>query len=159
MKDSSCTYFGYPEPSGCRILAIRITIAIVILLAMLVAMFSLSGCKATQPVQFSHNRDSARIEKIYVLDSIYIDRWHTILQKGDIIYKHDSIVQNLWHVKEVHDTLTVVSADTVTIREEIEKPLSGGSKFLLWSGAALWILVGALIIAGVVAIVLHIRRR
>lgn len=134
-------------------------IALLLIIAMFALMLSLASCSPKVVPGMSHNRDSVRVEKIYIVDSTYIDRWHTILQKGDTVYKHDSIVKHLWRYKEIHDTLTVVSVDTTIIREEIEKPLSKGNKFLLHSGVALWILVAVLIIAGVVSIVLHVRKR
>lgn len=159
MANNCYTYFGYPEPEGCRKNAIRFVIALVLLLVMIVAMFGMAGCTITKPIATSHNRDSARVEKIYVRDSVFIDRWHTILQQGDTIYRHDSIVKNLWHVKEVHDTLKIVNNDTITIRETIEKPLSGGSKFLLWSGVAVWVMVIVIAIVGTVVVVIRLRRR
>ena len=137
----------------------RMIIALMLIIAMFAFMFSMASCSPKVVPGMSHNRDSVRVEKIYIVDSTYIDRWHTILQKGDTIYKHDSIVKYLWRYKEIRDTLTVVSVDTITIREGVEKPLSKGDKFLLHSGVALWILVAVLIVAGVVAIVLYIRKR
>lgn len=159
MTNNCYTYFGYPEPDGFRKTAIRFVIALVLLLAMIVAMFSMAGCANIKPIAISHNRDSARVEKIYVRDSVCVDRWHISVQKGDTIYRHDSIVKYLWSVKEVHDTLKIVNNDTITIRETIEKPISGGSKFLIRSGVAAWVIVGIVFIAGVVAIVIRVRRR
>lgn len=159
MTNNCYTYFGYPEPEGCRKGAIRFVIALVLLLVMIVAMFGLAGCKDTKPIAASHYRDSARVEKVYVLDSVYVDRWHIIFQNGDTICRHDSIVKYIWRVKEVLDTLKIVNNDTITIRETIEKPLSGGTKFLIGSGVAALVIVGIVFIAGVVAIVIRVRRR
>lgn len=159
MTNNCYTYFGYPEPEGCRKNAIRFVIALMLLLVMIVAMFGLAGCAYTKPIAASHYRDSARVEKIYVRDSVFVDRWHIIFRNGDTIYRRDSIVKNLWHVKEVHDTLKIVNNDTITIRETIEKPLSGGRKFLIGSGVAAWVIIGIVFIAGVVAIVIRVRRR
>lgn len=117
------------------------------------------GCKSPAIVAPTvHNRDSVRIEYIYKLDSIYKDRWHTIFLRGDTVYRTDSIVYFRYKNIETHDTITVQHIDTITVRETIEKPMSGGSKFLLWSGVAMWAIIGIIVLLIIVAIAMRIRR-
>ena len=119
------------------------------------------GCKSQSMVVVEptvHNRDSVCIEYIYKLDSIYKDRWHVILQKGDTIYRTDSIVIYEFRNIEVHDTISVQHTDTITIRETVEKQISGGSKFLIWSGAIMWGIIGLVVIAIIIAIVIRFSK-
>lgn len=106
------------------------------------------GCKtaqlATMPNSSDRSHDSIRTE--YVHDSVYIDRWHKEIQKGDTVYIHDSI--DRWRNKYVyiHDSIDNSRIDTIYKAVEVEKK---GSAFLRNSGIALWVII-TLIIAGVV---------
>lgn len=106
------------------------------------------GCKTPQlptlPNSSDRSHDSIRTE--YVHDSVYIDRWHKEVQKGDTIYIHDSI--DRWRNKYVyiHDSIDNSRTDTIYQTVEIEKK---GSEFLRMSGIAFWILIAAIAILGV----------
>ena len=121
---------------------------IVLLLLWLFVIFFFVGCKSQQlptlPNSSDRSHDSIRTE--YVHDSVYIDRWHKEIQKGDTFYIHDSI--DRWRNKYVYiyDSIDNSRIDTIYKAVEIEKK---GSAFLRNSGIALWVII-ALIIAGVV---------
>lgn len=118
----------------------------VIIIGIILLMFV--GCRTQQlptlPNSSDRSHDSIRTE--YVHDSVYIDRWHKEIQKGDTIWIHDSI--DRWRNKHVyiHDSIDNSRIDTIYKTVEVEKK---GSAFLRNSGIALWVII-ALIIAGVV---------
>ena len=92
----------------------------------------LAGCRSVSTVPpVVHYRDSIQIQKEYIHDSIYNDRWHTIYIKGDTIREKDSIVIYTWRIREVHDTLRVNHADTVPV--PVERELTGGERFMIRS--------------------------
>lgn len=104
------------------------------------------GCKGAQlpilPNASEKTHDSIRTE--YVHDSVYIDRWHREITKGDTIYIHDSI--DRWRNKYVyiHDSIDNSRIDTIYKAVEIEKK---GSAFLRNSGIALWVIIGLILLA------------
>lgn len=108
------------------------------------------GCKTKAiavPVKQTHQEQNDSIEKSYIHDSIFIDRWHTIEKKGDTTILHDSIFILKW--KYVADTAYVTKVITDTIPSDpviIEKPLTSNQIFLQRCGIALWVLVAILLI-------------
>lgn len=119
-----------------------------------VCVMGMIGCKcpcAAIPSGGSHNSDSARIE--YIHDSISVDRWHTILQKGDTVYVRDSIWFYKWRNK--HDSIYINNTDTIYQQVVVEKK---GSAFLRNSGIALWVLIGLLVVAAIVGIILKFAK-
>ena len=123
-------------------------VKLIAILVFLIVLGVLTACKTPQLPTLSgssdRSHDSIRTE--YVHDSVYIDRWHKEIQKGDTIWIHDSI--DRWRNKYVyiHDSIDNSRTDTIYQTVEIEKK---GSTFLRNSGIALWVII-ALIIAGVV---------
>lgn len=117
----------------------------------------LVSCKTPQlptlPNSSDRSHDSIRTE--YVHDSVYIDRWHKEIQKGDTIYIHDSI--DRWRNKYVyiHDSIDNSRTDTIYQNVEIEKK---GSAFLRNSGIALWVLIALFILAVIVGVVLKFAK-
>ena len=107
------------------------------------------GCKSQQLPSTPTNthRDSGdSVRRELRIDTIYQDRWHKEIQKGDTIYIHDSIDRRRNKYVYIHDSINNSRMDTIYQTVEIEKK---GSAFLRSSGIALWVII-ALIIAGVV---------
>lgn len=126
----------------------RLVVLLWLWLLLLFVICCFVGCKSQQlptlPNSSDRSHDSIRTE--YVHDSVYIDRWHKEIQKGDTIWIHDSI--DRWRNKYVyiHDSIDNSRTDTIYQTVEVKKK---GSAFLRNSGIALWVII-ALIIAGVV---------
>lgn len=118
----------------------------------------LSSCKTTEIVtapiadQHYHSEDAHRVH--YVHDTTYIDRWHTEYQKGDTVFVHDSIYKYAGQKNAIHDTITVISTDTIHDPVIIEKPLSDKDKFFIKSGKALYWVLGAVVLAFVLYLIL-----
>lgn len=134
---------------------IFIQMVIVLFLSMILLAFV--GCKTPQlptlPSSSERSRDSIRTE--YVHDSVYIDRWHREIQKGDTVYVHDSI--DRWRNKYVyiHDSIGNSRTDTIYQQVVVEK---SGSAFLRNSGIALWVLIAILVVAVIIGIVLKFAK-
>lgn len=134
---------------------IFIQMVIVLFLSMILLAFV--GCKTPQlptlPSSSERSRDSIRTE--YVHDSVYIDRWHREIQKGDTVYVHDSI--DRWRNKYVyiHDSIDNSRTDTIYQQVVVEK---SGSAFLRNSGIALWVLIAILVVAVIIGIVLKFAK-
>lgn len=81
-----------------------------------------------------------------------------VIQKQDTIYVHDSIVIYKYRDRWRTDTIYRYHSDTITKIQEVivEKPV--GSKFMQRSGIALWIVIGALVVLGIVVIVWKIAK-
>lgn len=121
-----------------------------------------SGCKTTSSATGSiapdaHYRLEDKSHDSYRHDTTYIDRWHTIKQKGDTVFIHDSIYQYDGEKEKIHDTVFQNNTDTIHVTVYIEKPLSQKDTFFIKSGKILWWVVGALVIGLILAI--FIRRR
>lgn len=135
----------------------RIFIYLLILLVGWFVAVSFMSCKTPQlptlPNSSDRSRDSVRTE--YVHDSVYIDRWHKEIQKGDTCYIHDSI--DRWRNKYVyiHDSIDNSRTDTIYQKVEIEKK---GSAFLRNSGIALWVLIALFVVAVIIGIVLKFAK-
>lgn len=122
-----------------------------ILLALLVSCKTLPTPTPTN----SHERDDDSIRTEYRIDTLIVDRWHTIVHKGDTVYIHDSI--DRWRIK--HDSIYaykyINNTDTIRIPVEIEKQ---GSQFLRNSGIALWVLLALLLLAVIAGIVIKFAK-
>lgn len=135
----------------------RIFIYLLILLVGWFVAVSFMGCKTPQlptlPNSSDRSHDSIRTE--YVHDSVYIDRWHKEIQKGDTVYIHDSI--DRWRNKYVyiHDSIDNSRTDTIYQKVEIEKK---GSAFLRNSGIALWVFIALFVVAVIIGIVLKFAK-
>ena len=114
------SYFSF-----CRFLTIT---AILILL---------TGCKhvatiVEKPV-YIHDT-TATVKEVH--DSTFIDRWHTVYQKGDTVFdtKTITITKTITKTdtayKVVERPVTVTQTETV----EVEKPLRWWQKGLMWMG-------------------------
>lgn len=110
----------------------------VLLTALLMcAALAMVGCAHTKvvvaPQTHSDHRDSVRTE--YKHDSIYVDRWHNIITKGDTVRIHDSIYVEKWRVRELHDSVRIEVRDSIPYPVEVQVPVaykSGYTKFTSW---------------------------
>lgn len=75
----------------------------------------------------SHTRDSVHLTTDRRYDSIYIDRWHTLILRGDTVFRTDSIYVEKLRDIELHDTITVTQHDSipypVEVPIEVAKPI------------------------------------
>ena len=127
---------------------------------MFVAVATMAGCKTPAVVApVVHNKDSVRIEYQYKHDSIYTDRWHTILQKGDTLLIRDSIFIHEYKLLEKHDTLSLQRIDSIPYPVEVEKQLTSGQRFLMNSGIACWCLVALIVLLGITALIIRIYKK
>lgn len=127
---------------------------------------ALCSCRVVREGQSSHHSDSetntetaVKIERI--IDSVYIDKWHTIYQKGDTVFKIDSILVDRWKSYTLHDTLMV--ADTVRIEnvdtlfrveEVVPERYKKGMKAAIVEG----IIIALMIAAGGVYLYFRLRK-
>src|SRR5574344_152594 len=97
--------------------------SIIVFLTVFLA-FTAISCRSTETLPAStHERDSVAfiVKKEYLHDSVYIDRWHTISEKGDTVLQYDSIVEYKYLWRYRHDTVVnnVAVHDTTIVRTEI----------------------------------------
>ena len=117
------------------------------------------GCKTKAiavPVKQTHTEQNDSTHKQYRHDSIYIDRWHTKILRGDTVYIHDSIYFH--NGKTLLDTVYIKNTTRDTIPSDpviIEKPLTANQIFLQRCGIAFWVLLVIFII--VIAIGIWIK--
>lgn len=110
---------------------------------LIVAALLLVGCKGLKTTMevpvYIH--DTSYIAK-EVHDSTFIDRWHTICQKGDTIFITNEVTKIMTKIKTdtaykyIENPVAISKTETV----EVKKPLTWWQKTLLYSGAAVWIL-------------------
>ena len=118
-------------------------------------LLTLVGCKALKqtvevPV-FVH--DTAYLAK-EVHDSTFIDRWHTIIQKGDTIFVTDEVTK-IKYVTKTDTAYKVVEKPVIVSKTEtveVERPLRWWQKMFMYMG-----LVGLMALIG--WIVLKIYRK
>lgn len=119
------------------------------------------GCKTLPPTitnatSTSSHRDSIAEKTIYIHDTTYIDRYHSVITSNDTVYIRDSIYIYVGNETQQHDTLYVTKTDTIQIEQtkteyqEIEKPIA---PFVRNSCIALWAIIGVAILALVAWIV------
>ena len=113
------------------------------------AVLLLSSCGTGKKVVTLYQKDTTYItvhDKEYVRDSIYIDRFKTIKEKGDTVYITDTQIKykDRWREKEVHDTTYVEKVKTETVTEQVEKKLNWFQKTMMGLG---WAMLGVLLAA------------
>ncbi len=88
-------------------------------------------------------------QKVFLHDSTYIDRWHTVEVKGDTVFATDIRVESKYVTrydtvyKSVEKPVTITTTETV----EVAKPLSWWQKALMWSGVAALVVLLAVLLA------------
>lgn len=104
----------------------------------LICLIGLSGCKNWRTITVEkpvYVHDTMQTVK-EVHDSTYIDRWHTIYQKGDTIFINNEVTKIVTKIKTdtvykyIEKPVTVTTTETV----EVKKPLSWWQKTFMWAG-------------------------
>jgi hypothetical protein len=114
----------------------------------------LIGCKTvkhTVEVPVYIHDTTQTVKEVH--DSTYNDRWHTIYQKDDTIYMHDSIYVTHWKIKTdtIYSSTEIPIPITNTETVEVEKPLTWWQKTFVW--------IGVLCLIGIVLwVVLKLRK-
>ena len=141
-----------------RIKTCATAVAIVIVTVLICVAFC--SCKtvpqAVTPARIQHD---TLLQVLYVHDSIYTDRWHTIVERGDTVHVSDSVVRFVYKVRQ--DTVRTVLTDSipypVEVVREIPAQLNAWQRFIQGAGYALLAIVLILIIWAVVRIALKLR--
>lgn len=93
-------------------------------------------------------------QKVFLHDSTYIDRWHTVEVKGDTIFVTNEVTKTKFVTKTdtayryIERPVTISKTETV----EVKKPLAWWQKGLMWAGA-----LG--ILTALAAVAVRLRRR
>ena len=109
--------------------------AIMLFLGLILLLVTTGCCRKTVAPIVVPVHDTL-IEHHWQYDTSFVDRWHTIFQKGDTVWKTDSVV--IFKAKYIHDTVSqsvevpveVVKTETVTV----EKKLNLWQKTTMWLG-------------------------
>lgn len=96
---------------------------------LLLIAFVLCSCavrKHMTDTDHASSRDSIVTRYVERVDSVYVDRWHTITQSGDTIYKTDSVVFYQYRWRTNTDTTYICKTDTLRLTtthiKEVRKP-------------------------------------
>lgn len=116
------------------------------ILFILICACALCSCHLKRQIidtTYVSNNDSVRDVRIErVFDSVYIDRWHTIFQRGDTVFVRDSTVEHRLRDAAKIDTFVDIQSDTIRITETtteyIPRERSGYDRFVSWG---FWILL------------------
>ena len=109
-----------------------------ILAALAVAAFLVCfGCSPKVQPSLRPTTDSTRVHYQTQYDSILVDRWHVIKEKGDTIWIHDSIFIEKWREKHTRDTLCV--RDSVPY--EVPKYIRQRNGYDRFTARGFWIMI------------------
>ena len=123
-----------------------------ILAALMVAAFLVCfGCSPKVLPSLQPNTDSTRIHYETLYDSIWVDRWHVIKEKGDTIFIHDSIFIEKWREKHMRDTICV--RDSVPY--EVPKYIRQRNNYDRFTATGFWIMIALAI--GYIALRIYLR--
>lgn len=115
----------------------------------------LVSCRTIQPLVGTHNEQSDSIRTEYRIDSVYVDRWHTIWKQGDTVYIHDSI--DRWRTR--HDSIYaykyINTTDTITNTVYVEDEHGA---FWKGSGIAFWILIGIIVLGIAIGLIIKFAK-
>lgn len=89
---------------------------------------------------------AVKTDSIYVRDSVYIDRFNIIREKGDTVFVIQKSVEyrDRWREKVVRDTLRTTQKETVT--QYVEKKLTWWQELQIWAGRILLVIVAGLVV-------------
>lgn len=124
-----------------------------ILAALAVAAFLVCfGCspKVQPSLRIATDSTHAHYETKY--DSIWVDRWHTIKEKGDTIWIHDSIFIEKWREKHTSDTICVRDS----IPYEVSKYIRQRNGYDRFTARGFWIMIALAI--GYIALRIRFKR-
>lgn len=123
-----------------------------ILAALAVAAFLVCfGCSPKVQPSLRPTTDSTRVHYETQYDSIWVDRWHVIKEKGDTIWIHDSIFIEKWREKNTHDTICVRDS----IPYEVPKYIRQRNNYDRFTATGFWIMIALAI--GYVALRIYLR--
>lgn len=123
-----------------------------ILAALAVAAFLVCfGCSPKVQPPLQTNTDSTRVHYEIKYDSIWIDRWHVVKEKGDTIWIRDSIFIEKWREKHTRDTICV--RDSVPY--EVPKYIRQRNGYDRFTARGFWIMIAIAI--GYVALRIFLR--
>lgn len=123
-----------------------------ILAALMVAAFLVCfGCSPKVLPSLQPNTDSTRVHYETLYDSIWVDRWHVIKEKGDTIFIHDSIFIEKWREKHTSDTICV--RDSVPY--EVPKYIRQRNNYDRFTATGFWIMISLAI--GYIALRIYLR--
>lgn len=119
------------------------------------------GCKTLQPTitnttNTSTHRDSVAEKFIYIHDTIYQDRYHSVTTQNDTVYIKDSIYIYIGYDRIIKDTAYITKTDTVITAQvkteyvEVEKPIA---PFVRNSCITLWCIIGVALLALIARVV------
>jgi hypothetical protein len=109
-----------------------------ILAALMVAAFLVCfGCSPKVLPSLQPNTDSTRVHYETLYDSIWVDRWHVIKEKGDTIFIHDSIFIEKWREKHTRDTIHVRDS----IPYEVPKYIRQRNNYDRFTATGFWIMI------------------
>lgn len=97
-----------------------------------------------------HRHDS--ISVIQRGDTVYVDRWHTLLQSSQLQNRAE-------RSKAAHDTLYVTRTDSVRVPVPVERKLTKWEKVRLDFGTIAMVVTAMAIIAGIGVLAWWLRRR
>lgn len=102
------------------------------------------GCSPKVQPPLLSGTDSTRVHVETKYDSIWVDRWHVVKEKGDTIWLHDSIYIEKWREKHTRDTICVRDSVPYEVRvvQEVRKR-NGYDKF---TARGFWLLLGILVL-------------
>lgn len=88
-------------------------------------------------------------QKVFLHDSTYIDRWHTVEVKGDTIFVTNEVTKSkiVTKIDTAYRYIEKPVVTTVTKTVEVAKPLSWWQKALMWSGVAALVVLLAVLLA------------
>lgn len=101
------------------------------------------------------SHDSVVTKYVERIDSVYVDRWHSITQSGDTIYKTDSVVYYKYLWRNNTDTAYICKTDTLRVSTVTTKEVRKANRFTL----ACTILFFVLLIAFVALLWTGLRKR
>ena len=88
-------------------------------------------------------------QKVFLHDSTYIDRWHTVEVKGDTIFVTNEVTKSkiVTKIDTAYRYIEKPVVTTVTKTVEVAKSLSWWQKALMWSGVAALVVLLTVLLA------------
>lgn len=113
--------------------------------ALLAAMFFIVfGCSPKVQPPLLSVTDSTRVHVETKYDSIWVDRWHVVKEKGDTIWLHDSIYIEKWREKHTRDTICV--RDSVPYEVQVVKEVRKRNGYDKFTARGFWVLLALLVL-------------
>lgn len=123
-----------------RHIAANLGVLLVILTAFFMLCLLLSGCKQQAPLV--QVREVLVHDTVQIVDSVWRDRVQYVKQKGDTVFKVDSVF--LYKYKYLDKVKEVTVRDTIPYEVVVEKPVrqrSGYDRFVSWGFWSLLVLI------------------